>query len=85
MKLQTQMKKFFGNYYNRTNTLILKTKRKVVQNINYEMVELYYQIGSTINELIENYHLEASQNQIFASFSKKLTEQNLDKALAYQI
>ena len=74
-EITNQNEEVFGDYYNRINTLILKTKRKVVQNINYEMVELYYQIGSTINELIENYHLEVSQNQIFASFSKKLTEQ----------
>ena len=39
----------FGNYYNRINSLILKTKQNVVKNINYEMVELYYAIGSTIN------------------------------------
>ena len=43
----------FGNYYNRINTLILKTKKNVVKNVNYEMVELYFEIGSTINELIE--------------------------------
>ena len=47
----------FGNYYNRINTLILKTKKNVVKNVNYEMVELYFEIGSTINELIENYNL----------------------------
>lgn len=65
----------FGNYYNRINSLILKTKQNVVKNINYEMVELYYAIGSTINELIEEYHLEASQNKILKSFSEKLTRE----------
>lgn len=65
----------FGSYYNRINLLILKTKQNVVKNINYEMVELYYAIGSTINELIEEYHLEASQNKILKSFSEKLTRE----------
>ena len=65
----------FGNYYNRINSLILKTKHNVIKNINYEMVELYYAIGSTINELIEEYHLEASQNKILKSFSEKLTRE----------
>ena len=62
----------FGNQYNRINSLILKTKQNVVKNINYEMVELYYAIGSTINELIEEYHLEASQNKILKSFSERI-------------
>lgn len=62
----------YGNYYNRINSLILKTKQNVVKNINYEMVELYYAIGSTINELIEEYHLEASQNKILKSFFRKI-------------
>ena len=39
------------------------------------MVELYFEIGSTINELIENYHLESSQNDIIKSFSEKLTKE----------
>lgn len=65
----------FGNYYNKINSLILKTKQNVVKNINYEMVQLYYAIGSTINELIEEYHLEASQNKILKSFSEKLTQE----------
>ena len=64
-----------GNYYNKINELILNTKRNVAKNINYEMVELYYQIGSTINELIENYNLEESQNKIIKSFSEKLTRE----------
>ena len=65
----------FGNYYNRINTLILKTKKNVVKNVNYEMVELYFEIGSTINELIESYNLEASQNEIIKSFSEKLSRE----------
>ena len=63
----------FGSYYNRINNLILRTKQNVIKNVNYEMVELYFEIGSTINELIENYNLEASQNEIIKLFSKKLT------------
>lgn len=39
------------------------------------MVELYFEIGAIINELIENYHLEASQNDIIKSFSEKLTNE----------
>ena len=65
----------FGDYYNRINSLILKTKRNVVKNINSDMVDLYYEIGSTINELIVEYHLEASQNKILKSFSEKLTKE----------
>ena len=57
-----QNNQIFGNYYDRINNLILKTKQNVVKNINSEMVELYFEIGSTINKLIENYNLEASQN-----------------------
>ncbi len=65
----------FGNYYSKINELILKTKHNIVKNINTEMVELYFEIGSTINELIENYNLEASQNEIIKSFSEKLTKE----------
>ena len=65
----------FGNYYNKINTLILKTKKNVVKNVNYEMVWPYFEIGSTINELIENYNLEASQNEIIKSFSEKLSRE----------
>ena len=65
----------FINYYDKINELILKTKQNIVRNINSEMVELYYEIGSTINELIENYNLEASQNEIIKSFSEKLTRE----------
>ena len=71
----------FGNYYDRINNLILKTKQNVVKNINSEMVELYFEIGSTINELIENYNLEASQNEILKLFSEKY----LDKVLVFQV
>lgn len=38
-------------------------------------MELYFEIGATINELIDNYHLEASQNEIIKSFSEKLTKE----------
>ena len=46
-----------------------------MKNINSEMVELYFEIGSTINELIENYNLETSQNEILKLFSEKLTRE----------
>lgn len=36
---------------------------------------MYFEIGSTINELIENYNLEASQNEIIKSFSEKLSRE----------
>ena len=39
------------------------------------MVELYFEIGSTINELIENYNLETSQNEILKLFSENLTRE----------
>lgn len=64
-----------GNYYNKINGLILKAKQNVVKNINSEMVELYFEIGSAINELIENHHLESSQNDIIKAFSEKLTKE----------
>ena len=62
----------FGSYYNRINNLILRTKQNVIKNVNYEMVELYFEIGSTINELIENYNLEASQNEIIKLYSDNI-------------
>lgn len=71
--IMKQDEQVFGSYYNRINNLILRTKQKVIKNVNYEMVELYFEIGSTINELIENYNLKASQNEIIKLFSKKLT------------
>lgn len=64
-----------NKYYDKINELIFNTKRKVVKNINYEMVDLYYNIGSTINELINKYNLYASQNEIIKSFSTKLTKE----------
>lgn len=63
------------NYYNKINELILKAKEKVVRTVNYEMVELYFEIGSTLNELIEKNNLESSQNKIIKSFSEKLTKE----------
>lgn len=65
----------FGDYYHKINELILRTKQSVIKNINTEMVELYFEIGAIINELIENYHLETSQNDIIKSFSEKLTNE----------
>lgn len=73
--IMEQNNQVFGNYYNKINDLILKTKQNVAKNINYEMVELYFEMGSTINELIENYNLEASQNKILKLFSEKLTQE----------
>lgn len=73
--IMEQNNQVFGNYYNKINDLILKTKQNVAKNINYEMVELYFEIGSTINELIENHNLEASQNKILKLFSEKLTQE----------
>ena len=63
------------NYYERISRLIIESKKRVKQNVNTEMLELYYEIGHIINELIEKYHLVSSQNQIIKSFSKKLTKQ----------
>lgn len=37
--------KIFINYFKRTNDLILNSKNNIRKNINYEMVELYYEIG----------------------------------------
>lgn len=62
-----------NEYYEKLNQLILNTKKNVARKVNFEMVELYYEIGSTINELIEKYGLESSQNKIIKSFSEKLT------------
>lgn len=71
----TKNEELYGNYYNKINELILKTKQSVIKNINTEMVELYFEIGATISELINNYHLEASQNEIIKSFSERLTKE----------
>lgn len=65
----------FGNYYEKINQLIINSKNNVIRNINHEMVELYYNIGEAINELIEDYHLEAFQNEIIKFFSDKLTKE----------
>ena len=59
----TNNKDLLVNYYDKINTLILRTKQRVAHHINYEMVELYYEIGTTINELIEKHNLESSQNE----------------------
>mgnify|MGYP003304351869 FL=1 len=63
------------NYYNQINILILNSRKKTIKSINIEMVELYFQIGATINELIEKYNLQTSQNEIIKSFSEKLTNE----------
>ena len=63
------------DYYIKINELISKSKTNIVRNINKEMVELYFEIGSIINELINKYHLEASQNEIIKSLSKKLMKE----------
>ena len=60
------------NYYDKINNLIQKTKQNIERNINFEMIELYYKIGTTINELIDVYSLDASQNEIIKLFSQKL-------------
>lgn len=63
------------DYYNKINNLILNAKQNVKRYVNTEMVELYYEIGLKINELIEKHNLEASQNEIIKSFSVKLTRE----------
>ena len=55
--------------------MIINSKTNIIRNINHEMVELYYNIGQAINELIDEYNLEKSQNEIIKSFSNKLTKQ----------
>ena len=62
-----------NDYYEKINKMIIKSKNNIIRNINHEMVELYYNIGKTIKELIEIHHLETSQNEIIKEFSKKLT------------
>ena len=64
-----------NNYYEMINELIVNSKKRVNRNIDYEMVELYYNIGRIINELIEKYHFESSQNEIIKSFSSRLTKE----------
>lgn len=67
--------KIFDDYYEKINQMIINSKANVIRNINHEMVELYYNIGQAINELIDEYNLEKSQNEIIKSFSNKLTQQ----------
>ena len=67
--------KIFDDYYEKINQMIINSKTNIIRNINHEMVELYYNIGQTINELIYEYNLEKSQNEIIKSFSNKLTKQ----------
>lgn len=67
--------KVLNNYYEKINKMISDSKRNIVKNINYEMVILYYNIGYLINNLLEKYNLEKSQNEIIKIFSKKLTNQ----------
>lgn len=66
-------KEAVNNYYNKISYLIEKRKENVIKYINHEMVELYYNIGRVINELIEKYNLYASQNRIIKLYSEKLT------------
>ena len=65
----------FDDYYEKINQMIINSKTNIIRNINHEMVELYYNIGQAINELIDEYNLEKSQNEIIKSFSNKLTKQ----------
>ena len=67
--------KIFDDYYEKINQMIINSKTNIIRNINYEMVELYYNIGQAINELIDEYNLEKSQNEIIKSFSNKLTKE----------
>lgn len=62
-----------SSYYNKINDLILNSKQRINKKINFEMVELYYEIGKIINELIEKYNFNSSQNEIINMFSKRLT------------
>ena len=52
-----------NDYYNRINKLIIDLKKRIKKNVNYVMVELYYDIGHIINELIEKYRFEVSQKK----------------------
>lgn len=67
--------KVFNDYYEKINQMIINSKTNIIRNVNHEMVELYYNIGQAINELIDEYNLEKSQNEIIKSFSNKLTKQ----------
>lgn len=50
--------KIFNDYYEKINQMIISSKTNIIRNINHEMVELYYNIGQAINELIDEYNLE---------------------------
>lgn len=63
------------NYYDKINKLIINAKKNVIRNVNTEMVELYYEIGHIITELIEKYNFHSSQNEIIKAFSEKLTKE----------
>lgn len=63
-----------NDYYNRINKLIIDLKKGIKKNVNYKIVELYYEIGHIINELMEKYRFEALQNKIIKIFSDKLTK-----------
>ena len=67
--------KIFDDYYEKINQMIINSKTNIIRNINHEMVELYYNIGYLVNEVIDKYNLQASQNEIIKSFSDKLTKQ----------
>lgn len=67
--------KIFDDYYEKINQMIINSKTNIIRNVIHEMVELYYNIGQAINELIDEYNLEKSQNEIIKSFSNKLTRQ----------
>ena len=72
--VETKKEKILDNYYEKINELIINSKKQIKKNINTEMVELYYEIGHMIHELIEEHHFEASQNAIVKAFSIKLTK-----------
>lgn len=63
-----------NKYYEIINNMIIESKKKVYKNINSEMVILYFNIGKLLNELIDKYHLESSQNKIIKEYSDKLTK-----------
>ena len=71
--LLAEKNKILNNYYDKIDKMIFNSQKIVKKNINYEMVQLYYNIGQSINELIDKFHFEASQNEIIKSFSIKLT------------
>ena len=66
--LLAEKNKILNNYYDKIDKMIFNSQKIVKKNINYEMVQLYYNIGQSINELIDKFHFEASQNEIIKSF-----------------